>query len=1113
MANPQSSKPKKTNYKRLLHFASLDNRPLNGKGEVPLIDACKRFKRYEFFLRISESIARRQTKQGFTWKVASIPSILTLEDNWTLHSVEKPKPMWRLYLSSNPTWPTESIDLIYRDANGKKQIRSIENYQLDGDVVVTEEDLTELSSFELIHEKLPVTLSRHPSTKLPKEWQSENGQTIICHPAQALGRPERLYFLTDGPTKYKILRAYNRDWAVHTEPWPNQRTFEVGKQKVIFRNNTADVNDIADINDARCIISGCTFKFTAKSKTFGNNGKGIAVELNSTDDGNDKTVDAVRQLLESDIDQLSVRSGDKWLNFNIKGKRHDRRIFFLDKKPPDGTILQPRLSIQQLLLQRRAINQLLNAPLPHQLPLLRLGDSADEFQPHESLGLDKWSQFKIKDDQWVWLNKPELGGTDEQRDFVEKALSTPDFALMQGPPGSGKTTAICELIAQLQRQGRSRILLCANTHAAVDNVIEKLRKKPELADKIDILRMGTKRGDEYTGFDRRRESLEKLGLRKSEAIDLVTRMADITCSTVEGLSMHPALGALDSDEFEKEKWNEPVCVIPFWDVMILDEASKTLLPQFLLPAMLAKRWIIVGDLRQLPPYADESGLERNIRNSHFDPWDKDEDIYEEDQPWQRASMIKLALRRARGDRDFPPLKTLYTQKFIVVLPSVVADELYVQLSDLNMSGAYITNINPKSPLRNEWAFVRSEDFAKDEVRLKCAMIDLVIVNEQIWSQVADFLPSGNHWLKLDWHHPKGSGILSIRQSFRNEALILRAGTEDEFKEACESANQLLSEEISWRLNRQHQLQEGTVKMANVQKTNQNLLQQINKLIPAQRTEEKERIRQAASVAIPSILDALQDGLGLNNKETIMDQGLVKVDPERRRFVALSYQHRMHPSISSFPRETIYGKNALKDAQTVLDTTTANPSNDARMTNWKYRFPKLKSHRSAWFDTGKAILSGPVNRVEIKEMMRELQHFLIWANDPTNHRRDGGRWEIALLSFFVPQVKAIHKALSDLPELKDKWDEDIKAYVSKSWLIRFNTVDSFQGWEADLVLLSMRNVNKTGFMDSPNRLNVASTRGRELLIVFGNQSYFLSCSKSGEKCTALNEFAKRSVKIP
>ena len=44
-----------------------------------------------------------------------------------------------------------------------------------------------------------------------------------------------------------------------------------------------------------------------------------------------------------------------------------------------------------------------------------------------------------------------------------------DFAILQGPPGSG-TTAIIELIAQCALQNK-RVLLCGSTQASIDNVL------------------------------------------------------------------------------------------------------------------------------------------------------------------------------------------------------------------------------------------------------------------------------------------------------------------------------------------------------------------------------------------------------------------------------------------------------------------------------------------------------------------------------------------------------------------------------------------------------------------------------------------------------------------
>ena len=58
--------------------------------------------------------------------------------------------------------------------------------------------------------------------------------------------------------------------------------------------------------------------------------------------------------------------------------------------------------------------------------------------------------------EWRFLIDDTRAGCNQQRDFVEKALATPDFAFLWGPPGSGKTTAICELVAQLAAKGKSK---------------------------------------------------------------------------------------------------------------------------------------------------------------------------------------------------------------------------------------------------------------------------------------------------------------------------------------------------------------------------------------------------------------------------------------------------------------------------------------------------------------------------------------------------------------------------------------------------------------------------------------------------------------------------------
>lgn len=84
-------------------------------------------------------------------------------------------------------------------------------------------------------------------------------------------------------------------------------------------------------------------------------------------------------------------------------------------------------------------------------------------------------------------------GLDEaKRDAVAQALGTNDLLLVEGPPGTGKTTFITELIQQeLRRQPTSRILLASQTHAALDNVLERLQ---EADDQLRLLRVA--RGDD-----------------------------------------------------------------------------------------------------------------------------------------------------------------------------------------------------------------------------------------------------------------------------------------------------------------------------------------------------------------------------------------------------------------------------------------------------------------------------------------------------------------------------------------------------------------------------------------------------------------------------------------
>ena len=75
-----------------------------------------------------------------------------------------------------------------------------------------------------------------------------------------------------------------------------------------------------------------------------------------------------------------------------------------------------------------------------------------------------------------------------KQEAVCAALGAQDFLLVEGPPGTGKTTFITEVILQaLKANPEARILLTSQTHVALDNAVERVQK---INKEIRIVRIG-----------------------------------------------------------------------------------------------------------------------------------------------------------------------------------------------------------------------------------------------------------------------------------------------------------------------------------------------------------------------------------------------------------------------------------------------------------------------------------------------------------------------------------------------------------------------------------------------------------------------------------------------
>lgn len=816
----------------------------------------------------------------------------------------------------------------------------------------------------------------------------------------------------------------------------------------------------------------------------------------------DEFLDPRAAFCEGDVSEvLTEKRRHKDTTFKVKKVDQDRYQLLLDRYPPDGSTLYLPVDLRNLYLQKRALRQLSDAPLPHHQGLLRLCED-----PQHA----RWPRVNpvyLPDDGWRALTDATRSGTEEQRSFVQKALGSPDFAFLEGPPGSGKTTAICEIVQQLVEKGE-RVLLCASTHVAIDNVLERLL---ESSSPIDAVRIGKldKVDDKVqaTQLDervialvaawRRQPAMGKYGDAELEemAERTVIMAANLTCGTTMGIVNHPLFRGRDED---MQVWERPITTMPHWDVLIVDEASKTLIQEFLVPALMAKRWIVVGDVRQLPPFADRADIVANLRDLVDE---NDKPVFPADH--QRACLLLFRLIHRR-------LRQTGMRWLLVERPGVlewIARELEAEPApDLSVVRVVAKGGPSSGPV--DVVTVAQIRAGKAEA-LRLAAADWVLVGDDLIAEVADLLPAN----LLVAEELSGTGgplaegnVLLMRQGW----WLQRAGSlersdqerkvwrEDVTTFADAQAYQAdwlrrkdLAQEIAWRLTRLHELRH-----SRNEHERKRLRDDLGRLQPVAVSIE-EPVAEIEDIGLPSILEVLQEGIGVDRakRRSALTAGFNATRPAdfAARFESLSYQHRMHAEIAAFSREVIYEGQALRDANTIQ-------IRDAKL-GWD--FGQFRARR-VWAHVDGSEQGG-VNGDEIKAMAAVLRDFIAWARRKGPPARDLPRvWEVACLCFYVQQERAISNMLREVTQ-----DDRKTRFMVRDAPVEIvcGTVDRFQGREADLVMLSMRNTGRVGFLDSPNRLNVGVTRARQQLVVVGKADYFCEC-----RISELEQLARRTPLI-
>ena len=728
--------------------------------------------------------------------------------------------------------------------------------------------------------------------------------------------------------------------------------------------------------------------------------------------------------------------------------------------------------VWQLRMQQNAIFKLKEMPCSDLRKFLELFERKAE-------GRDKgcvWENFSwesVSISKWYILTDESYDGCQEQREFVQKSLATKDFGFLDGPPGSGKTTVLLELVAQLVMRGK-KVLLTASTNAAVDNILERLEKlPPEVLDKILAVRLGNENVIS--------ETVEKYSLSKINDDELkneIVRRANLVCGTIFGVLKHP--------EFNLKEKKQPVR--PLYDYLIVDEASKTTFQDFLIPALYSKHWILSGDLKQLTPYVEQETIQSSL-----------EEMPEFDKNWQRVQTI---LQLAKDNRIGKKPLSFY----IVVPPEqiVAAEKLLTEEWSRDKIGI-ITDKSNKNP------YAVSIQEIKDASNKAVILYDakLLIIEKTIFKEVQDILPSyytPMFDVESDDCYKSLRLAASVKYSFSfKKSIGVELGKEKKEKKVYKKWEDIAdywsralkdkswAGEITWRLCRLQELAFDGAKKETVE----DYKKQIEERLPSD-PEKKDVVKDycnaISGIALPSVLQLLQQGLDKevikNKKETTLNSGFNKKDFDCRHTM-LTYQHRMHPVISKFSREKIYHGKALLDGSEMEN-------------NRQWNCEVFGKRATIWIDTKDTQDHRNENSHEVAIICEELKKFMTWTKDNPNEKEKNGCWSVACLTYYKKQERLLKQEIRGLfsdPREKS-WYHDKDKHTE----VFIYTVDKFQGREADVVFLSLiksGNAN-LGFMDSPNRLNVALTRARYQRVIVGSGSYFNRTKKS----ELLRELAKQ-----
>lgn len=727
-----------------------------------------------------------------------------------------------------------------------------------------------------------------------------------------------------------------------------------------------------------------------------------------------------------------------------------------DETLPDGIVsLDINGEMQQILRREIARDLITNAESANPaLGRIFEGKVSEEFADmHKVKKIEPLSSF-VKNK--IFTNEP----TSTQIKAIDIALNTPDIAIIQGPPGTGKTTVITAIIERLneladkRKDVKGQVLVTSFQHDAVRNVIERLS-----INSLPTIKFGSQ-GDDDVSMEKALEKwcddYKNRLLERNPTINRTIEQKELT--RLRDMYM---LVPSDANAVSFLRYAQKIC----FDNEVSEEIN------FLIDDILLTEETVGSDLinniRRL----------RTTRLGFMDDGpDNADDLLE--------SIEEIANRNAEENKYIIDV----LERAADFSGSDVSDKLLKELKDVK--SLLLKKCMPKPSYRI--------DSARDDVLEIYNRISLSIQNPQNEEEEVLY----NLLNELE------GNITGILDSIVGYNFVFAATTQQSEGYEIKRAKDITGADEHPEYD--------TIIIDEAARVNPGDL-----MVPM--AQGRRRIilvgdhRQLPHIYNEEIFENIQVTGGSVNKDVVkesMFEYLMKKSKELyaqdhiERSITLDAQYRMHPVLGRFISEQFYDKYG----EGFMSPLPADVF-EQKLFNKPLVWYDLKNNKGSEEKFG----TSRIRHCEADLIAEKLKEFIESDNGVD---KNGKKLKYGVITFYSAQVKEIQKKLG--------------VYADQ---VRVGSVDAFQGMEFDVIFLSVVRSHKNppdvdldylnmnlsdidiesedykkwkgyvdkigmrsyGFLTSENRLCVALSRQKKLLIIVGDSNIFV-----GKEWTAISE---------